>query len=112
MDLFLIVCRRVAIGVVTVLVVSLLVFAGTELLPGDVAQAILGQGATPELLANIRERLGLDQPAHTRYLKWLGNLLHGDLGTSLVSDRVFGTTLDRGGSPGHTSARTSTPTTT
>lgn len=93
MDLFLIICRRVAIGVVTVLVVSLLVFAGTELLPGDVAQAILGQGATPELLANIRERLGLDQPAYIRYLKWLGNLMRGELGTSLATDREISTLI-------------------
>lgn len=93
MDLFLIISRRVAIGVVTVLVVSLLVFAGTELLPGDVAQAILGQGATPELLANIRERLGLDQPAYIRYLKWLGNLIRGELGTSLATDREISTLI-------------------
>lgn len=87
MDLTLIVIRRIAIGVVTVLVVSLLVFAGTELLPGDVAQAILGPGATPESIANIRARLGLDQAAHIRYMHWFGNLLHGDMGNSLVSGR-------------------------
>jgi len=87
MDLLLIVSRRIAIGVVTVLVVSLLVFAGTELLPGDVAQAILGPGATPESIANIRTRLGLDQAAHIRYIHWFGNLLQGDMGTSLVSGR-------------------------
>jgi len=87
MDLPLIVIRRIAIGVLTVLVVSLLVFAGTELLPGDVAQAILGPGATPESIANIRVRLGLDQAAYIRYMHWFGNLLHGDMGTSLVSGR-------------------------
>lgn len=77
------VLRRLLIGVITVFVVSVLVFAGTEILPGDVAQAILGQGATPELVANIRVRLGLDAPAHIRYLRWLANLATGDLGTSL-----------------------------
>ena len=87
MDLLLIVIRRIAIGVVTVLVVSLLVFAGTELLPGDVAQAILGPGATPEAVANIRARLGLEQAAHLRYFHWFGNLLQGDMGVSLVSGR-------------------------
>ena len=87
MDLLLLIGRRIAIGVLTVLVVSLLVFAGTELLPGNIAEAILGQGATPEAIANINARLGLDQPAHTRYLNWLGNLLHGDMGTSLASGR-------------------------
>lgn len=87
MDLFLIVSRRMAIGAVTVLFVSLLVFAGTELLPGDVAQAILGQGATPELIANVHARLGLDQPVVVRYFKWLGNLVTGELGTSLANGR-------------------------
>ncbi len=87
MDLLLIISRRLAIGVVTVLVVSLLVFAGTELLPGNIAEAILGPGATPEAIANISARLGLDQPAHIRYIHWFGNLLQGDMGTSLVSGR-------------------------
>ncbi len=77
--------RRLLIGALILLVVSALVFIGTEILPGDVAQAILGQGATPELVANIRTRLGLDDPAVVRYLRWLGNLLTGDLGTSLAS---------------------------
>jgi peptide/nickel transport system permease protein len=87
MDLFLIISRRLAIGLVTVLFVSLLVFAGTELLPGDVAQAILGQGATPELIANVHARLGLDQPLHIRYVKWLGNLVTGEMGASLANGR-------------------------
>ena len=87
MDLFLIISRRLGIGLVTVLFVSLLVFAGTELLPGDVAQAILGQGATPELIANVHARLGLDQPILVRYFKWLGNLVTGELGTSLANGR-------------------------
>jgi peptide/nickel transport system permease protein len=87
MDLFLIISRRLGIGLVTVLFVSLLVFAGTELLPGDVAQAILGQGATPELIANVHARLGLDQPLHIRYVKWLGNLVTGEMGASLANGR-------------------------
>jgi len=87
MDLLLILSRRIAIGMVTVLVVSLLVFAGTELLPGNVAQAILGPGATSEAITNINIRLGLDQPAYIRYIHWFGNLLQGDMGVSLVSAR-------------------------
>ncbi len=79
------VARRILIGFAILLLVSILVFVGTEILPGDVAQAILGQGATPELLANIRLRLGLDQPPHIRYFNWLKNLLTGNLGTSLAS---------------------------
>ncbi len=52
---------------------------------GDVAQQVLGQSATPENLAAFRRELGLDQPAHTRYLSWLGGFLQGDLGNSLIS---------------------------
>ena len=80
-----VILQRLGLGVLTVLIVSILVFAGTEILPGDVAYAILGQGATPELVANIRERLGLDEPAYLRYLTWLGDLLRGDLGNSLAN---------------------------
>lgn len=82
--------RRLLIGVFILLVVSVLVFAGTEILPGDVATAILGQSATPELVALIRERLGLDDPAYLRYLHWLGGLVTGNLGTSLVNGADLG----------------------
>jgi peptide/nickel transport system permease protein len=94
--------RRLLIGALILLFVSVLVFAGTEILPGDVANAILGQGATPELLDNIRTRLGLNEPAWARYFIWLGRLLTGDLGTSLASgqniadliqERIFNTAL-------------------
>ena len=73
--------KRILIGVVTLLVVSFIIFIGTSLLPGDVANIILGQMATPESLAHLREHLGLDKPPHVRYLMWLGNLMSGDLGT-------------------------------
>jgi peptide/nickel transport system permease protein len=94
--------RRLLIGALILLFVSVLVFAGTEILPGDVANAILGQGATPELLDNIRTRLGLNEPAWARYFIWLDRLLTGDLGTSLASgqniadliqERIFNTAL-------------------
>lgn len=79
------IAKRLALGAVTFLVVTLLVFAGTELLPGDVAQQLLGQSATPETLAALRVKLGLDLPAHVRYLNWLSGFLTGDLGESLVN---------------------------
>ncbi len=79
------VAQRLALGAGTLLVVSALIFAGTEILPGDVAQAILGQSATPEAVAAIREDLGLDRPAWIRYLDWLSGFLRGDLGTSLAN---------------------------
>ena len=84
------IARRLLLGVLVLAVVSVLVFAATEVLPGDVAQAILGQGATPELVANVRARLGLDEPAHLRYFTWAGKLLSGDLGTSLSSGADIG----------------------
>jgi peptide/nickel transport system permease protein len=74
--------RRVAAGILTLLVVSVLVFAGTEILPGDAAGAVLGKTATPEALAELRAQMGLDQPAPRRYLDWLGGLITGDLGNS------------------------------
>ncbi len=89
MNILGVIVQRLGLGILTVLIVSLLVFAGTEILPGDVAHAILGQGATPELVANIRERLGLDVPASLRYLAWLGELLRGDLGTSLANGAIL-----------------------
>lgn len=79
--------RRLASGVVTLFVVSVLVFAGTEILPGDIAQAVLGQQATPESVQAIRDQLGLDRPAILRYGDWLWSFLQGDLGTSLLSGR-------------------------
>lgn len=75
--------RRLGIGLLTLWVVSVLLFAGTQVLPGDVAQAILGQSATAENLAALRKQLGLDQPAWQRYLDWLGGMLQGDFGMSL-----------------------------
>jgi peptide/nickel transport system permease protein len=76
------VLRRLAAGVATLFVVSVLVFVGTEVLPGDAASAVLGRTASPEQLAEMRELMGLDRPAHERYLDWLGGILTGDLGNS------------------------------
>ena len=79
------VVQRVALGLILLLAVSLVIFLGTEALPGDTAQQILGQSATPEALANLREKLGLDQPPLTRYFGWLWAALHGDLGKALTN---------------------------
>jgi len=79
--------RRLALGLLTVWAASVVIFVATEILPGDVATAILGQSATPAAVANIREQLGLDRPAPVRYAEWLGNFLQGDLGTSLANRR-------------------------
>ncbi|MBW2062274.1 MAG: ABC transporter permease [Deltaproteobacteria bacterium] len=74
--------RRIIIGIVTLFVVSVMIFVGTSVLPGDVAEIILGQMATPDSLAALRHDLGLDQPAYIRYFLWLGDLVTGDLGIS------------------------------
>lgn len=79
------IAQRIALGVLLLLAVSVLIFAGTQILPGDVAQSILGQSATPQALANLREELGLNNPAYIRYFVWLKGILTGDLGTSLSS---------------------------
>lgn len=77
--------RRIGLSLMLLLAVSVVVFAGTELLPGDVAQMILGQGATPEALEGLRQVLHLDQPAWLRYVTWLHGLVTGDPGQSLVN---------------------------
>lgn len=75
---------RLLLGLMTLLFVSLLIFGASELLPGDFANAILGQASTPEAVAAIKRELGLDLPTHERYFKWLWGVLHGDFGTSLA----------------------------
>jgi peptide/nickel transport system permease protein len=87
------IAQRIALGILLLLAVSLLIFVGTQLLPGDVAQAILGQSATPEALANLRESLGLNDPAMTRYFKWLWGILHGDLGKALTNGQDIATAM-------------------
>ncbi|MER9949505.1 ABC transporter permease [Mesorhizobium sp. M0047] len=79
--------QRLALGFVTLFLVSLVIFLAAELLPGDIAEAMLGQSATPETLASLRLELGLDQPAYVRYLKWLSGAVTGDFGKSLASGR-------------------------
>lgn len=94
------VLRRLAIGLLTLLLVSALIFWAVELLPGDIATEILGQSATPETLAAFRGRFNLNDPAPVRYVHWLGGALTGDFGlslanqrpiTQLISDRAFNT---------------------
>lgn len=101
-NIALMVGKRALTGALSLLAVSILVFLITELLPGDAAQAILGQQATDETLAALRAQLGLDQPALVRFWNWLTGMLTGDLGVSytsrfpvadLVSERVVNSLL-------------------
>jgi peptide/nickel transport system permease protein len=78
---------RFALILLTLVVVSLAIFGVTEVLPGDVAEAVLGKSRTPGALETLREQMGLDQPPWKRYLNWVGGVFQGDLGTSLVQDR-------------------------
>jgi len=79
------VVRRLLLGVVTLWVASLVIFAATQALPGDAARSILGRNATPESLADLREQLGLNRPVVEQYTDWIGGVLTGDLGTSLAA---------------------------
>jgi peptide/nickel transport system permease protein len=83
-SIFQIILQRLALGLVTLLVVSMVIFVAVNALPGDFAQAILGQGATEEAVTQIRADLGLDQNYFLRYFGWLGNVLTGNLGISFA----------------------------
>ncbi len=91
--IFRLIAQRIALGILLLFAVSVLIFAGTQILPGDVAQSILGNQATPQALANLREELGLNDPAYIRYLRWLGGILTGDLGTALTSGQDIASSL-------------------
>lgn len=80
--------KRFVQALVSILIASVIIFLIAEALPGDVAQMILGQYATEESLATLRENLGLNQPLHVRYFDWLSGVLRGDLGTSLSKTGV------------------------
>jgi peptide/nickel transport system permease protein len=85
--------RRLLLGIVVLILVSILVFLATQALPGDPARAILGRSATPASLAALRRQLHLDQPVIEQYWTWVTGLLHGDLGTSLEAQEPISTLL-------------------
>jgi peptide/nickel transport system permease protein len=86
--MFPLIAKRLGIGMITVLSVSIIIFAGTQVLPGDAAQIRLGQSATEETLAAMRAQLGLDAPLYMQYFTWLVNFLQGNLGASLSNPDV------------------------
>ena len=81
-----IIAKRLALGVLTLLLVSMIVFAISSLLPGDAAQELLGQSATPEAVAALREQLGLNKPPIERYFDWLFGLIAGNPGMSMTGN--------------------------
>jgi len=86
-SLFKLVLQRLALGLLSLFAVSVIIFLAVGMLPGDIAQAMLGQSATPETVAAFRAQLGLDLPPLSRFVQWLLRLLHGDLGASLANQR-------------------------
>jgi peptide/nickel transport system permease protein len=77
--------RRIYQMLIILVIVSIVVFSLVQMIPGDVATAILGDGASEEDYELLRERLGLDKPVYIRYLKWAGNMLQGDFGKSMIN---------------------------
>jgi len=79
------VLQRLGLGLVTLFVVSIVIFSAIELLPGDFARSILGQAATPETVAAFQKQIGLDEPPVQRYFYWIGGVMHGDFGSSFAA---------------------------
>lgn len=86
--------RRIGIGIALLWVVSVLIFAMTQVLPGDAAQIILGQQATPESLTALRKELGLDRPAIVQYFDWLSRMATGDLGISKAGGATIASLIE------------------
>lgn len=87
------IANRIVLGLLSLLAVSLLVFAITAVLPGDAAQEQLGRDATPEALTALRHQMGLDKPATTRYGQWLAGIVTGDPGKSVLNDAPVADTI-------------------
>ena len=83
MSLGVFIARRLLFSLLVLFIVSIVVFVVVQVLPGDVASMILGTDATPEDVATMREKLGLNRPPTVRYLEWIGGAVRGDWGTSL-----------------------------
>jgi peptide/nickel transport system permease protein len=85
--------RRLLLGILVLILVSVLVFLATQALPGDPARAILGRNANPASLAALRRQLHLDRPVIDQYVTWVTGLLHGNFGTSLAAQEPVSTLL-------------------
>lgn len=86
-DIWRMIGQRLLLGVLTLFIISVVIFGATELLPGDLARELLGQSATEETLAALREQLGLNDPAPVRYWNWLTGVLQGDFGVSMATKK-------------------------
>ncbi|MFZ2997932.1 ABC transporter permease [Sphingobium sp.] len=83
---FILIGKRFASSILTLLLVSVTIFVIAQLLPGDAAQEVLGQSATADQVAALRHDMGLDRPAYVRYASWLGGMVSGDPGQSMVAN--------------------------
>jgi len=86
-EIYLLILRRLFLGLLVLFVVSVIIFSAVEMLPGDLAEQMLGQASTAESAAALRKELGLDRPPVERYIGWLGNTLQGDFGKSIANGR-------------------------
>ncbi|MBT6339860.1 MAG: ABC transporter permease, partial [Desulfobacula sp.] len=86
-NVLMLIFKRTGASLVTVFIISLIIFIGVEALPGDVAETVLGQGATAETVEAFRKELKLDLPPHIRYIAWLNDFVHGEFGNSLANGR-------------------------
>lgn len=82
--------KRLLLAIPTLLIVALIVFFLVRLIPGDPAQVMLGEGASPAAIASLHAKLGLDKPVPVQFVTWLGHALHGDLGTSSITGQPVG----------------------
>jgi len=89
------VLKRVGLGIITLIMVSAIIFSSVSLLPGDFGESVLGQAATEDTVAAFRRELGLDEPAITRYFNWLGAAVQGDFGTSFSGRSASGVDRSR-----------------
>jgi peptide/nickel transport system permease protein len=89
------VIQRLALGLLTLFLVSIIIFSSIEMLPGDFGEAVLGQAATEETVAAFRKELGLDKPAYARYLDWIGGAVQGEFGTSFSGRAASGVDRSR-----------------
>ena len=87
--ILILVAQRLALGLLSLFVVTLFIAGGVELLPGDLAETLLGMDAMPDTVAAFRKEIGLDLPLHLRYIDWLGSVIQGDLGHSLANRHVI-----------------------
>jgi peptide/nickel transport system permease protein len=84
---FILILKRCGASLITIFVISVIIFIGVELLPGDVAETVLGQSALPETVEAFRKELKLDLPPHIRYVAWLKDFVQGDFGNSLANGK-------------------------